>query len=61
MIGNNSHILQCKAAGFNIVFKKQFCYNVVNVLTSKRGPQERLVVPIGSPSKNKEFTYLLTY
>ena len=31
------------------------------MLTCLRGPQGRLVLPIGSPSQNKEFTYLLTY
>ena len=31
------------------------------MLTCLRGPQGKLVLPIGSPSQNKEFTYLLTY
>ena len=30
------------------------------MLTCLRGPQGRLVIPIGSLSQNKEFTYLLT-
>ena len=38
-----------------------FLLLINGLLTCLRGPQGRLVLPIGSPSVNKVYTYLLTF